>query len=102
MLFTPSRHEQLAGERFDETDAHQAIARIVARAELELDRHDGRWPIYADDAVHPDEAPPFGLYSGAAGLGAETVGVTSVTVPTGPGVGCVPAPPVVSPGAIQA
>jgi hypothetical protein len=68
VLFTPSRHEELAGQRFDEAAAHEAIARIVARAELELDPHDGRWPLDADDAVHPDEGPACGLYCGAAGV----------------------------------
>jgi Lanthionine synthetase C-like protein len=68
VLFTPSRHEQLASQRFDEAAAQKAIARIVARAELELDPRDGRWPLDADDAVRPDEGPACGLYCGAAGV----------------------------------
>jgi lantibiotic modifying enzyme len=68
VLFTPDRHEALAGERFGEAAAREAIARIVARAERELDAADGRWPLDPDDAEREDEGPGSGLYYGAAGI----------------------------------
>jgi hypothetical protein len=68
VLFTPDRHEALAGERFGEAAAREAIARIVARAERELDAADGRWPLDPADAEREDEGPGSGLYYGAAGI----------------------------------
>jgi hypothetical protein len=68
VLFSPSRHEPLTSEPFAEAAARDAIARIVARAEHELDRGDGRWALDAEDAVREDEGPASGLYCGAAGV----------------------------------
>ena len=45
MLFTPERHEAVTDRPFTEAGAREAIARIAARAEAELDRADGRWPL---------------------------------------------------------
>ena len=68
MLFTPDRHETLAGERFSEASAREAIARIAARAERELDTADGRWPLDPADAEREDEGPSGAVYHGAAGI----------------------------------
>ncbi len=68
MLYTPARHEPLAGLTFDEAGAREAIARIGARAERELDAADGRWPLDASDAEDEDDPPASGLYCGAAGI----------------------------------
>lgn len=68
MLFTPERHEPLTGEPFTEHGAREAIARIVARAEAELDRADGRWPLDSEDRDSDDEGPPSVVYHGAAGI----------------------------------
>ena len=53
---------------FTEAAARDAIARIAARAERELDAADGRWPLDPADAEREDEAPRSGLYYGAAGV----------------------------------
>jgi Lanthionine synthetase C-like protein len=68
VLFTPDRHEVPTGERFSEAAAREAIARIVARAEQELDAVDGRWPLDPNDAEREDEGPASALYHGAAGI----------------------------------
>src|SRR3954447_14094389 len=68
VLFTPERHEPLAGHRFSEDAAREAIARIVERAARELDRADGRWPLDREDARHEEEPPASDLYCGAAGV----------------------------------
>ena len=68
MLFTPARHESVAGGPFSEAEAREAIARIVARAEQELDVADGRWPLDPADAEREDEGPASALYHGAAGI----------------------------------
>lgn len=68
MLFTPARHEPVAGGAFSEAAARQAIARIAVRAEGELDAADGRWPLDPGDAESEDEGPGSSLYSGAAGV----------------------------------
>ncbi len=68
MLFTPERHEALSDRRFSEEAARDAIARIVERAERELDREDGRWPLDPDDALPTDVGPFSDLYGGAAGI----------------------------------
>ena len=68
MLFTPDRHEPVAGGPFGEAAAREAIARITARAERELDAADGRWPLDPDDAESEDAGPASGLYYGAAGV----------------------------------
>jgi Lanthionine synthetase C-like protein len=68
MLFTPERHEPLAGDGFSEAAARDAIARIVERAERALDAEDGRWPLDPEDATREDEGPASDLYCGAAGV----------------------------------
>jgi Lanthionine synthetase C-like protein len=68
VLFTPARHEPLADRRFSEAAAREAIARIAARAERELDAADGRWPLDPADALSDGAGPESGLYSGAAGV----------------------------------
>ena len=66
MLFTPERHEPLAGRRFSEPIAREAIERILERAQREV--VDGRWPLDPMDAEPEDERPASGLYHGAAGI----------------------------------
>lgn len=68
MLFTSERHEPLGGRPFRERDAREAIERIVARAERELDVADGRWPLDPADAAPDDEHSATCLYHGAAGI----------------------------------
>jgi Lanthionine synthetase C-like protein len=68
VLYTPERHEPLNGRPFSDAAAGEAIAAIVARAERELDRADGRWPLDPADAMCEDARPESGLYSGAAGV----------------------------------
>jgi hypothetical protein len=68
MLFTPARHERVAGGPFTESAARESIARIAARAERELDQRDGCWPLDPEDAAREDERPGSGLYYGAAGI----------------------------------
>jgi hypothetical protein len=66
MLFTPERHEPLAGPAFSETSAREAIERIADRAAREA--QDGRWPLDPADAEPGDEHPASCLYHGAAGI----------------------------------
>jgi lanthionine synthetase-like protein len=68
VLFTPARHEPLGGPRFSEAAAREAIGRIAARAERELDTADGRWPLDPADVVREGEGPGSGVYHGAAGV----------------------------------
>jgi lantibiotic modifying enzyme len=68
VLFTPGRHEPLTGPPFREASARDAIERIVARAEGELDVADGRWTLDPADAEPDDEHPASCLYHGAAGI----------------------------------
>jgi hypothetical protein len=68
VLFTPARHEPLADRRFSEAAAREAIVRIAARAERELDAADGRWPRDPADALSEGAGPESGLYCGAAGV----------------------------------
>jgi hypothetical protein len=68
VLFTPDRHEHLADRRFSEAAAREAIARIAARAERELEEADGRWPLDRADALDEEARPESGLYCGAAGV----------------------------------
>jgi lantibiotic modifying enzyme len=68
VLFTPERHEPLAGASFSEEAARTAIARMAERAERELDVADGRWPLDPEDAIREDEGPASDLYCGAAGV----------------------------------
>ncbi len=68
MLFTPARHEPLAGRPFSEGTARKAIVRIAERAERELDSADGRWPLDPADAEREGEGPGSGVYYGAAGI----------------------------------
>jgi hypothetical protein len=68
VLFTPGRHEPLGGRPFREASAREAIERIVARAEGELDVADGRWPFDPADAAPDDEHAASCLYHGAAGI----------------------------------
>jgi hypothetical protein len=68
VLFTPARHEPLADRLFTEAAAREAIARIAARAERELDAADGRWPLDPADALSEGDGPASGLYCGAAGV----------------------------------
>ena len=66
MLFTPERHEPLAGRTFSEAGARGAIERIAERAEREVTN--GRWPLDPDDADPEHEHPASCLYHGAAGI----------------------------------
>jgi hypothetical protein len=68
LLFTPERHEPLGGGAFSEAMAREAIERIAARAQRELDVADGRWPFDPADAEPEDEHPASCLYHGAAGI----------------------------------
>jgi hypothetical protein len=68
MLFTPDRHETLAGGRFSEAAARDAIARIADRAEEELDSADGLWPLDDSDAPSQRAGRASSLYWGAAGI----------------------------------
>jgi hypothetical protein len=68
VLFTPGRHEPLTGRPFREASAREAIERIVARAERELDVADGRWPLDPADAAEDDGHAACCLYHGAAGI----------------------------------
>ena len=68
MLFTPERHEPVTDSPFSEAGARSAIARIVARAEAELDRADGSWPLDPDDRETEDEESTAMLYHGASGI----------------------------------
>jgi hypothetical protein len=67
MLFSPDRHEALSDRPFSEAAAREAIARIAARAERELDAADGRWPLDPADAEE-GAGPSSELYWGAAGV----------------------------------
>jgi lantibiotic modifying enzyme len=67
MLFTPARHERLADRTFSEAAAREAIARITARAEAELDAATGLWPRDPDDGS-AGEGRASSLYWGAAGV----------------------------------
>jgi Lanthionine synthetase C-like protein len=66
MLFSPERHEPLAGRTFSEASARDAIERIAERAEREI--ADGRWPLDPADQDEGDEHPFSCLYHGAAGI----------------------------------
>jgi Lanthionine synthetase C-like protein len=68
VLFTPDRHEPLADRPFSEAAAREAIARIAARAEQELDAADGLWPRDPADVQRPGEGRASSLYWGAAGV----------------------------------
>jgi hypothetical protein len=68
MLYTPDRHEPLPEQSFTEAAAHDAIARITARAEHELDASTGLWPRDPADAMRPGEGRAASLYWGAAGI----------------------------------
>jgi hypothetical protein len=68
MLFTPERHEPLAGRAFTERQVGEAIERILGRAQRELDVDDGRWPLDEADTAPEDEHPASCLYHGAAGI----------------------------------
>src|SRR5216110_3051426 len=68
MLFTPARHEPLTDREFGEASAREAIARIAARAEEELDAERGLWPRDPTDLLRADEGPAASLYWGAAGI----------------------------------
>src|SRR5438105_6871936 len=68
MLFTPARHEPLGERLFSQAAAREAIARIAARAERELDRTAGLWPRDTADAMRPGEGRASSLYWGAAGV----------------------------------
>jgi hypothetical protein len=68
MLFTPARHEPLAVRPFSEAAARNAIERIAARAERDLDVADGRWPLDPADVEREGEGPASVVYHGAAGI----------------------------------
>jgi hypothetical protein len=68
MLFTPERHEQLAGRAFSERRVGEVIERVLGRAQRELDVADGRWPLDESDADPEDEHSASCLYHGAAGI----------------------------------
>src|SRR5262245_60954789 len=68
MLFTPGRHEPLAGRAFSERRVGEVVERVMGRAQRELDVSDGRWPLDEADADPDDEHPVSCLYHGAAGI----------------------------------
>jgi hypothetical protein len=68
VLFTPARHERVLDRPFSEAAAREAIERIAARAERELDPAGGCWPLDPEDAERDDERPGSGVYHGAAGI----------------------------------
>jgi hypothetical protein len=68
MLFTPERHEPLAGRAFSERRVGEVVERVLGRAQRELDVGDGRWPLDDADAGPEDEHSPSCLYHGAAGI----------------------------------
>src|SRR5262245_28690817 len=68
MLFTPGRHEPLAGRAFSERRVGEVVERVLGRAQRELDVSDGRWPLDEADAHPDDEHPASCLYHGAAGI----------------------------------
>jgi Lanthionine synthetase C-like protein len=68
MLFTPTRHEPLAGRPFSEAGTWEAIERIAVRAERELDPKEGLWPLDTADVEREGEGPASALYHGAAGI----------------------------------
>jgi hypothetical protein len=68
MLFSPERHETLSGRSFSEPAAREAIARIAARADRELDAARACWPLDPADAGVEGEGRSRDLYRGAAGV----------------------------------
>jgi hypothetical protein len=68
VLFSPARHEPLVERTFSEPGAREAIGRIAARAQREVVRDDGRWPLDPADAEREGERPGSGVYHGAAGI----------------------------------
>jgi hypothetical protein len=68
MLFTPARHEPLVDSRFSPGAARDAIARIGARADEELDATTSLWPRDATDEQSPGEGRASSLYWGGAGV----------------------------------
>jgi hypothetical protein len=68
MLFTPERHEPLAGGAFSDRRVGEVIDGILGRAQRDLDAADGRWPLDEPDADPEDEHPASCLYHGAAGI----------------------------------
>lgn len=68
MLFTPARHESLAGEPFSEAAARDAIERIAMRATRDLDAAAGLWPRDSADETTTGEGRSGSLYWGAAGV----------------------------------
>jgi hypothetical protein len=68
MLFTPARHEPLADTRFSGGAARDAIARIGARADDELDASTSLWPRDSTDEQKPGEGRASSLYWGGAGV----------------------------------
>jgi lanthionine synthetase-like protein len=68
VLFTPDRHEPVDDRPFSDAAAREAIAKIAARAERELDTADGRWPLDPADAQSEEARPESGLGWGAAGI----------------------------------
>ena len=68
MLFTPARHEPLVDRPFSEAGGREAIERIAARAERELDPVEGLWPLDTADVDREGEGPTSALYHGAAGI----------------------------------
>jgi Lanthionine synthetase C-like protein len=68
MLFTPARHEPLVDRPFSEAGGREAIERIAARAERELDPVEGLWPLDTADVEREGEGPTSALYHGAAGI----------------------------------
>jgi hypothetical protein len=68
LLFTPARHEPLVDRPFSEAVAQEVIERIAARAQRELDRVEGGWPLDPADVEREGEGPSSALYHGAAGI----------------------------------
>jgi hypothetical protein len=68
MLFTPARHEPLGDTHFSDADARDAIARIGARADEELDTTTCLWPRDVTDEQNSGEGRASSLYWGAAGI----------------------------------
>jgi len=68
MLFTPARHEPLGDTHFSDGAARDAIARITARADEELDATTCLWPRDVTDEQSPGEGRASSLYWGGAGI----------------------------------
>ena len=67
VLYDPSRHEQLAGDAWDVTRAHDAIAGIAADIERSFEGTRG-WPSHPQDEIAVPATGLKSLYFGASGV----------------------------------